>query len=448
MSESRPLSVFNKWKEEWDKATTKGPETLEGKGGPEDIQRKKLLAAWLAPGDDREIGNRLEYDPLPGGEESMIRLVQLLPGKDWDPIEVTLSVAKLEAEFEALSYCWGDAAMRSPITCNGCQLDVTRNLKSALRDLRRHDAPRILWIDAICINQNDIEEREQQLRIMADVFRSAVRTVVWLGETFTKNAVAFKLLKRMDEVRRQMIADGTFDTSKLIWRVERLVKQDPATDPTEEEVIALYALLKRPWFRRAWVIQEVSLAKEVLITCGDQELDWESFHSGVKCVGLITIHQVYGRTELYHSVYSMHDVRSHFESEHTGHELLPLLNDFRHFLATDPRDKVFALIGVSNIDPDRTNLAPDYRSSPEEIYVRLAKAILGSHDKLDILSSAGGCAGLSEALPSWVPDVSNTMFIMLLIPQYLRAVSHVLGLLVALLNLSAHFWDNTHLPVI
>ena len=221
---------------------------------PEEVKRQTLLEAWLSPCEPDKEDQKLKYESLPVVDVPIIRLVQLLPGRDWEPIEVVFDTATLEAEYEALSYFWGDPSARSPIKCNGSRLDVTRNLKSALRDLRRPDTPRILWIDAICIDQDDINEREQQVGIMSDIYRSAKRTVVWLGETFVGNEPAFMMVRRMYSLYEGNISDGSLFMT--IKRDETRVKLgDPATNPTEDELTALYSLLKRPWFSRMWVSQ-------------------------------------------------------------------------------------------------------------------------------------------------------------------------------------------------
>ena len=98
----------------------------------------------------------------------------------------TLRMAHLDdnnVRYEALSYAWGDATNKTPICVNGAALSVTGGLEQILRHLRPADwPPRPMWIDAICINQSDVDERNQQVPLMADIYGSAERTVCWLGE--------------------------------------------------------------------------------------------------------------------------------------------------------------------------------------------------------------------------------------------------------------------------
>ena len=116
------------------------------------------------------------YSPLPPG---IIRLVRLYAGTY---LMCDLIIAHLDSlpPYEALSYCWGDSKDRFPITCNGVRgLAVTENLHSALKRLQLPNQPRLIWADAICINQEDIDERGSQVRLMKDIYRRAFSSHYW-----------------------------------------------------------------------------------------------------------------------------------------------------------------------------------------------------------------------------------------------------------------------------
>ena len=85
-------------------------------------------------------------------------------------------------EYEALSYVWGDPNVTRPISCGSTQLNVTVNLFAALLAVRSCSYPRLLWVDAICIDQKNIKERDQQVRIMGDIYSQAKQVLIWLGE--------------------------------------------------------------------------------------------------------------------------------------------------------------------------------------------------------------------------------------------------------------------------
>jgi hypothetical protein len=405
---------------------------------PEEIKRKELLEVFL--GVDANGGevdeHELQYEPLPemdlrpdrrrtGGT---IRLIHLLPGKGFEPIKVSMNISDGITEYEALSYYWGGSSTHSLISCNGFRLQVTQNLKSALRDLRHPDTSRVLWIDAICINQQDVREREQQVSIMGDIYRGAIRTVVWLGETFAGNELAFQMVKRMYDVHYEKLdsLSDYYDLTRILVDGKRITKVpvgDP-TSPTKDELNALYFLLRRPWFCRMWVIQEVVLAKEVLIQCGDQKCDWDQFAAGLVLatflfeywkVSTASMQRFLDLASLRGDAEKIPGTSPEAASEEEASEdafsldLLSLLYRFRSFLSTDKRDKIYALMGLTDTDLVRIHLVPDYRSSPQQVYTRLAESLFNSSDTLDLLSIPHGTTEFSKTLPSWVPDWSDSL---------------------------------------
>ncbi|KAH9204192.1 heterokaryon incompatibility protein-domain-containing protein, partial [Leptodontidium sp. 2 PMI_412] len=114
-----------------------------------------------------------------------IRLLELYPGRGNNPVEASLKEVPLSSElqYEAVSYCWGDPKDVSTIFCNGQQLPVSRRLEVALRNMRYPNTPRILWADAICINQTHNTEKENQVQLIRTIFSNAQRTLIFLGDT-------------------------------------------------------------------------------------------------------------------------------------------------------------------------------------------------------------------------------------------------------------------------
>ena len=113
-----------------------------------------------------------------------VRVLQLLPGSWSDTVECNLVKQSLDhhPNYEALSYAWGDHNQTRPITVDGCTLHVTANLQAGLRRLRYADRPRLLWVDAICIDQDDVDEKNWQVTLMGDIFRRSKQALIWLGE--------------------------------------------------------------------------------------------------------------------------------------------------------------------------------------------------------------------------------------------------------------------------
>lgn len=121
------------------------------------------------------------YDALPPGD--WIRLLHLLPGAFEDEVHVQLSTVKLETAppFEGISYCWGDSSDRQRIFCGDKSLKITNNLYRALLHFRDVSAIRVLWADAVCIDQSNLRERGHQVALMGRLYSKTARVLVWLG---------------------------------------------------------------------------------------------------------------------------------------------------------------------------------------------------------------------------------------------------------------------------
>jgi Heterokaryon incompatibility protein (HET) len=136
------------------------------------------------------------YSPL---QASYFRILILLPGHDDSIVSCCLeqtSIHRPNIEYEALSYVWGDDTDLHPILCNGKQLSVTRSLWAALRRFRPSQERRTLWADAICINQQDIQERADQIQIMRQIYEGATHVIIWLGEETDSMKRAFPLIEQ------------------------------------------------------------------------------------------------------------------------------------------------------------------------------------------------------------------------------------------------------------
>lgn len=212
-------------------------------------------------------------------ETMPIRLLRLQPGEFSDPIHVQLCNAHIPigdktdryalAEpstwvyYEALSYAWGPTSNQKAILVDNAAGDantilVTENLEIALRYLRRPAKSRTLWIDAVCIDQNNIEERNQQVSMMGNVYARAKQVLVWLGPEENDSDHAMELLQYLGE---RVDADPTTGTLRLsdLGRGEPELADRNVVLPFDERALHSIAhLLTRPWFERLWVRQEVS----------------------------------------------------------------------------------------------------------------------------------------------------------------------------------------------
>jgi len=186
-----------------------------------------------------------------------------------------------------LSYAWDEPDELLPkrfIVCSHNAAEVTPNLFAALQRLRYPDQSRALWIDALCINQRDEEERGSQVRIMRDIYANARRVLVWLGEESEMDRLAFDSLEwiqsQLDEYNNSVSLTGlgwyrTEDGRIVSGGTEKRLLTDP-------RFLHLFALLHRTWFRRTWVVQEVASARSTLMFCGSKSVTWGTFARTIK----------------------------------------------------------------------------------------------------------------------------------------------------------------------
>ena len=148
------------------------------------------------------MANIFLYEPLVGSYST--RVITLLPSASReDRVEVSLEEVDLGSSpsYEALSYAWGDPSQKVALQCHGKDLYVTPNCESALRHLRKDSSVRTLWVDAICIDQSSIDDRNQQVRIMGDIYSKASLVLIWLGPAVPVNSAFFGFLNEFENLR-------------------------------------------------------------------------------------------------------------------------------------------------------------------------------------------------------------------------------------------------------
>ncbi|KAE9371771.1 hypothetical protein N431DRAFT_492075 [Stipitochalara longipes BDJ] len=289
-----------------------------------------------------------QYLPLPT-QGNYIRLLRLLPNEDEAaPIQCELRKYSLQYLglrthlYEALSYVWGDARDTLPIYVDQNRFPVTKNLHAALSRLRDHSLERTMW--------------GQQVQLMAKIYSNALRVIVWLGEETVETKGA------LEDIRLAANEEHTEGSEKKI-------KQQTVLN-----------LLQTPWFDRIWVLQEVAAARHVLMKCGTMEIEGYTFCLGVKSLNLPYMASPALQT-LPSVIYLIE--RAGLRSKYTANlperspleirSLAELLDMFHTRQATDPRDNVYALLGMSSDDPGKAGLQPNYQVPWEELFKNLVK---------------------------------------------------------------------------
>ena len=372
--------------------------------------------------------SRYKYTPL-DSQSQQIRLMSLASGMFDDNIYVSLRTVALTQdnppEYEALSYTWGSTENRpdvsvvpdigtdgiwKPLAALNMELSgrlaVTQNLAQALRYLRQPAQPRTLWIDAICINQEDVKERGQQVERMGDVYRSARQVLVWLGPNSHDSALAIETLNslgRSIEVDWDTISiqpKDFADTDLTMWNVPL---------PYDENTWrSINNFLRRSWFKRLWIWQEVLLARKAGMHCGCDNIDWHTFCQAIFCIAskLEQNWQVWkrlGLTDLPMRMQGLPRLARPFSRNIAISERLDML-ETRECL--DPRDKMNALLHLLAPSDRAVMPKPDYTQSAYLIFQKVILGFMKYRGELDLLTF---CEWDGESLrkPSWVPDWSR-----------------------------------------
>ncbi|KAK3368357.1 heterokaryon incompatibility protein-domain-containing protein [Podospora didyma] len=351
---------------------------------------------------------------------SEIRLLTVLAATNRNTtIECHLSAVRLTSpgDYEGLSYhWWGDADQT--ILVNGLKVDIRRNLFNALKSLRLVNRPRVLWVDAICINQasdGPDGEKPKQLPLMRDIYQQSIRTVAWfgleaVGDGGTHNLAGFieRLLRSKGKLEVERPEVGSANAAYI-------PKQEEWTRhgiPSAKEIgyRTLVHLFTRSWTERAWVIQEVAVAREVLIQCGPYTFPMQDVAEAMLFTWTIAIDAARTVGTHFKSIWA-ECVKQKLRQRGT---LLSLV--IRHWLsdATYPHDKIYALCGLScDAGPDGLDIRFHYQESADEVYISFARSVLTTYRNLDIFSvlSTSKPALRSKGLPSWVPDWNRECFI-------------------------------------
>ncbi|KAI1463957.1 HET-domain-containing protein [Daldinia caldariorum] len=338
-------------------------------------------------------------EPSPAIPET-IRLLRILPRR-----------------YDAISYTWqqdevngGSKNKQGEIVCNDARLLVGVNLFNCLEQLEKNGRhyDQDLWVDAICINQGDEAERNQQVSIMADIYKLAERVVVWLGAADEFTPKASELIESLSRLKGDEIITITpqaFDDAHN----KRLL----GCSNSPEHWKALALLFGRRWFTRAWVVQELILARKITILCGDHTFDWDKMVRVSDFLAKRTSANTF-REHLFDNI------DRHFLSYKNPTKLDAIKRDrcgqaSNAFLYTLVRCRTY------DAREKHDKLYPNYHGTVAKLYTDVAKYILEASEDLHVLAHAeGDYFRETEGLPTWVPDWSVRKDLGLRITGYTR----------------------------
>lgn len=393
------------------------------------------------------------YEPL---EEGQVRLLVVWPAPaDHYPLLCTLETSRLSEgasrrKYAALSYFWGsdlcngrlylvqnNAARNAEKDTMGStaryamRIPIRNNLFRALLRLRRSDSAVSLWVDVMCINQNDVAEKTEQLEQLIKIYQNAENVCIWLGESDNKG--------RSEEAMK-------FIPAIMDFAVLDRYAQDPKQ---AEKWYGLAELMRDRWFSRRWVVQEISLARQATIHCGGIVVQWPDFADAVSLLvsNQETIKKLFDYSKYRDGPNTLGDVQSfgaHILLEATSKlflrtargeitrpvkKLESLVTSLKTFDVTDSKDLIYSLVCIASDTPQGQKIYPgkqdstvpldvNYAKSPVRVYKDFINFCIMSSKSLDILCRPwamppnGTASSENEAinLPSWIPLLSQSEF--------------------------------------
>ncbi|KAJ2996462.1 hypothetical protein NUW58_g974 [Xylaria curta] len=318
-------------------------------------------------------------------------------------------------DYEAVSYRWGSPETTEEIIVDGCRLRVTKSAFDLLLARRSVWRERRIWIDAICINQKDVQEKSEQVQLMRDIYHRASRVISFPGGGW----------------RNRLAGAFVYELWSLVYQYNSDAMNWSAT-PNEAKTLrwrAMADLFSNEYFNRAWVIQEIAVGKKTELYVGGIYLPWMAFAEVVDwCFHSNRRHMLSGSYDkerrvwrtgrTFENIAVMTTLRPEAEgwtgaigsfSDLTSLEKLIYITF--NFEAADPRDKVYGLMGIARNTGDLTLAAPDYSLPAEQVFENVTRAIFSlptERKTIHILAIAGtGFSERSRPMPSWVPDFSE-----------------------------------------
>ena len=331
-----------------------------------------------------------------------IRVLDILPGDVSSETHFRLREKELGNGdiYYALSYAWGPPVFTHKIYSAEGFINVTENLWEALRRYREADEKKTLWVDAVCIDQANIQERSQQILLMRRIYSESKRVLVWLGLESPSTLPAFEFIERIVDLA---FKEGRDDLDGLHNEIRPL-----QTDEYQDAVTNLFA---KSWFLRVWTFQEINCAAEATVASGSLEIDFEY----IRYFAFIWVHiqelvwlKSFAAEHALRQVATLHITRDYLSQQSPVNSLFELVRRARTRLASDPRDMIYGLVALAS-DVNPLPFPPTYEITVIRLYEEFAIHVIRQNKNLDIFECCTFQPGLREH-PSWVPDWRDSDF--------------------------------------
>lgn len=386
------------------------------------------------------------YPACPLTAPDSIRVIRLHPGSPGDKLQCTLAAVRLEENptYEALSYCWGRRASNNHIECHSSSspaatnddlapaaaLAITDTLHDALVCLRHTKDERVLWVDQICINQKDNEERSAQVKLMQKIYSSTRCAIVWLRVGLpvlpewlvAQRSELPRFYQRIENAIAKLAEDDGLESDPAFEPGHKVRSKRPLRDMTNDELARyglprekgggwhlFYGFFDSPWFSRVWVVQEVAWPREVKVHYTNMETSWEQFTRVMAFVESLEI-EIFdpNRRAVGHFFSRLRALQACRKNTRAGSPkpLDQVLSQHRVAAATDPRDHIYGLMGLASEQPPP--LEPDYGANTSSVFLEATRWAVRD-GRLDILGLGGDPSSPDRPkdLPSWAPDFSD-----------------------------------------
>lgn len=389
-------------------------------------QTSAILHKAIAKINPRIITSNMESDNIstaldtiyiPFSDMHEIRLLHLEPGSLTEPLVGHLENVNIQEspQFEAMSYAWGDKTSTAQIMVRSAAVTIPKNLHDAIWRVRQTSETRILWTDAVCIDQSNRRERSHQVSIMGKIFKKAERVLVWLGDD--EDGKSGEVIDFLHDLELRIDDNAKPVESGLLG-----LKFEPRDLTSHEEIQfkGLARLFNQPWFRRVWTLQEIGFATDASVFYGNAET---SFMSLMKVLGwlesegqLLISHfgiQLNPRYRFCVLFYKDFDptlmmsfgCRNRLQIA----DFLAVLKYAREYGASDPRDRIYAFTGLLGLSSaligDENNIGVDYEKSAADVFAHFAENYVKQPSGLRILSHVDVEERTLEDnhVASWVP---------------------------------------------
>ncbi|KAI4253809.1 MAG: hypothetical protein L6R42_007445 [Xanthoria sp. 1 TBL-2021] len=348
-----------------------------------------------------------KYTPL-DEEAGEIRLLTLLPGRFNTPICITLETKILSSKkipkFTALSYAWGSdldclnihvVAKRGVQGVKSATLSVTRNLFEGLKHLRQIRRATVLWIDQLCVDQRNLEERGNQVLRMPDIYSLAKGVIVWLGPEIDDSNLAMKIF---NDIGQDVIVDWA------LWKYH----VDPSSSLyshdlhlSSQQSLSITNLLSRSWFERLWVVQEICLTQKwVCMLCGFKRISSVDFGNAIIYLASNDSCNNATQRDILVGILKLFKLK-----EDSGFTLEMVLHENRHRTCSDKKDRVYAVLSLLP-EEEKLGIHPDYTTSASDVFENIVFQYLKYKASLGMLRFCS-TNDRSRDIPSWVPDWST-----------------------------------------